>query len=190
MTRDLMFKDEVQELVREAYERLQDPGAPAVRNYSPEQLGVLSDGAREWALGVGNPVAVAGLRPGETVVDLGSGGGIDALLAAEAVGPDGGAVGVDMLPAMVQRGRAHAAATGVDNAEFIEAEFENVPLSDESVDVVISNGTISLSARKSRVLAEAFRLLRPGGRLVVSDPVIDEDELPTEILTHPSAWAG
>lgn len=184
-----MFKDDVQQLVREAYEALDDPGAPAARNYTTEQLALLPDGAREWALGVGNPVAVARLRPGETVVDLGSGGGIDTLLAAAAVGPDGRAVGVDMLPAMVQRARAHAAAR-VDNAEFVEAEFEDVPLPDASVDAVISNGTISLSARKSRVLAEAFRLLRPGGRLAVSDPVIDEDELPTEILTHPSAWAG
>lgn len=190
MTRDLMFKDEVQELVRDAYGRLDHPGAPAARYYTPEQLGVLPAGAREWALGVGNPVAVAAPEPGDVVVDLGCGGGIDTLLAAAAVAPGGRAVGVDILPAMVERARRHAAEAGIGNAEFLEAEFEDLPLPDGSADLVISNGTISLSARKSRVLAEAYRILRPGGRLCVADPVVDEEELPAEILTHPAAWAG
>lgn len=190
MTRDLMFKDEVQDLVRDAYERLAEPGAPAARYYSEEELELLPDGARDWALGVGNPLAVAGLRPGEVVLDLGCGGGIDTLLAAAATAPGGRAVGIDMLPAMVERSRIHAAEAGLDNAEFLEGEFEDLPLPDASVDVVISNGTINLSARKSRVLAEAFRVLRPGGRLAVADPVIEEEELPPEILTHPAAWAG
>lgn len=190
MTHDLMFKDEVQELVRDAYERLDEPGAPAARYYTPEQLAVLPDGARRWALGVGNPVAHANLQRGEVVVDLGSGGGIDTLLAAAATDPHGRAVGVDVLQAMVERAREHAAAAGRDNAEFIEAEFEDLPLPDTSADAIVANGTINLSARKSRVLAEAFRVLRPGGRLTVADPVVDEEELPAEILTHPAAWAG
>lgn len=191
MTRDLMFKDEVQELVCEAYRRLDEPGAPAARYYSAEELALLPHGARDWALGVGNPLAVADPRQGEVILDLGCGGGIDTLLAAAATAPDGRAIGIDMLPAMVERSRAHAAEAGLDNAEFLQGEFEDLPLPDASVDVVISNGTVNLSARKSRVLAEAFRVLRPGGRLAVADPVIEEeDELPPEILTHPAAWAG
>lgn len=190
MTRDLMFKDEIQQLVRDAYERLEEPGAPAARHYSDEELALLPDGARQWALGVGNPLAAAAPRPGEDVLDLGCGGGIDTLLAAAAVRPGGRAVGVDLLPAMVARSRSHAAEAGLDNAAFVEAEFEDLPLPDGSFDVAVSNGTVNLTARKSRVLAETFRVLRPGGRFALADPVVDEEELPAEILTHPAAWAG
>jgi arsenite methyltransferase len=190
MTRDLMFKDELQLLVGDAYRALEAPGGPGCRFYTAEQLASLPAGARDWALGVGNPLAWAGLRAGEIVVDLGCGSGIDTLLAAEQVGPTGRAVGVDFLDEMIDRARAFATEAGVTNAAFHHAEMEALPLADGSADVVISNGSINLSARKSRVLAEAHRVLRPGGRLCVADLTIREEQLPTEILTHPSAWAG
>jgi arsenite methyltransferase len=190
MSKDLMYKDEIQRLVADAYRALDRPGGPGTRFYTDEQLAHLPEGVRDWALGVGNPIAWAQLREGEVVADLGCGAGIDTLLAAEAVGPAGRAIGVELLPEMLSRARAHAAEAGAANVEFHEAEMEALPLPDDSVDVVISNGAINLSARKSRVLAEAHRVLRPGGRLCVSDLTIREEELPTQILTHPSAWAG
>lgn len=190
MTKDLMYKDEIQELVGEAYRALEDPGAPAARFYADEQLTGLPDGVRQWTLGVGNPLAWARLEPGEAVVDLGCGSGADALLAAGEVGPTGRVAGVDFLGEMVERARGFAAEAGADHLELHQAEMEDLPLPDASADVVISNGSINLSARKSRVLAEAHRVLRPGGRLVVADLTIREEELPAEVLTHPSAWAG
>lgn len=190
MSRDLMFKDEIQQLVTDAYEAVDDPEGPGAAFYTDAQLARLPAPARDWVFGVGNPVPHAELQPGERVLDLGCGAGIDVLLAAEEVAPDGRVIGVDLLASMTQRARDHAAAAGVANVEFVTAEMEDLPLADEHVDVVISNGAINLSARKSRVLAEAIRMLRPGGRLVVSDLTIREEELPAEVLTHPSAWAG
>ena len=190
MSKDLMYKDETQQLVVDAYRALDAPGGPATRFYTDSQLADVPEGARRWALGVGNPVAWAGLVDGEVVADLGCGAGIDTLLAAKAVAPTGRAIGVELLPEMIQRARAHAAHMDVSNVAFHQAEMEALPLPDASVDVVISNGAVNLSARKSRVLAEAHRVLRPGGRLCVADLTIREEELPTEILTHPSAWAG
>lgn len=190
MTKDLMFKDELQALVADAYQVLEPPGGPGTRFYTDEQLGCLPEGARQWALGVGNPLAWADLQPGETVADLGCGAGVDVLLAAGQVGPAGWVTGVDFLTEMVERARAFAAAAQLDNIAVHQAEMEALPLADASVDVVISNGAINLSARKSRVLAEAHRVLRPGGRLCVTDLTIREEELPAEILTHPAAWAG
>lgn len=185
-----MFKDEIQELVAEAYRALDEPDGPATRYYSNEQLALLPEGARRWALGVGNPLAWGRIEEGMTVVDLGCGSGIDVILAAHQVGPEGRAIGVDLLPEMIERAEALAAEAGLDNAEFLRTEMEDLPLADDSVDVVTSNGAINLSARKSRVLAEAYRVLRPGGRLVTADLTINEEDLPPEILTHPSAWAG
>ncbi len=187
---DLMFSGEIRAMVRDAYERVDDPAGAATELYREEELARLPEGARRWALGVGTPVRHAQLRSGEVVVDLGCGAGIDTLLAATAVAPDGRAIGVDMLPSMNERGRAFAREAGLDNAEFVRGEMEDVPLPDGVADVVISNGAINLAARKSRVLTEAHRVVKPGGRLVVSDLTIREEELPAEILTHPSAWAG
>ena len=190
MGKDLMFRNEIEELVHDAYNALDTPEGPATRYYTDEQLSLLPGSAREWALGVGNPVPHAELREGDVVLDLGCGAGIDVLLAAHAVGPEGRAIGLDMLEEMTDRGRKAAAEGGFDNVEFVEGMMDAIPLPDASVDVVISNGAINLAARKSRVFAEAFRVLKPGGRFCVADITIQEEDLPPQILTHPSAWAG
>jgi SAM-dependent methyltransferase len=192
MTQDLLFQQEIKEAVRSAYEHITSGGGEPVagRLYSEEQLARLPAGAIEWALGVGNPVPHADLGPGETVLDLGSGGGVDTILAAHEVGPTGRAIGIDLLDEMVERAGANAQEAGVDDwTEFVRGEMEDIPLADGSVDVVISNGVINLSPRKSRVFAETLRVLKPGGRLCVADLTVEED-LPPRILTSDAAWAG
>lgn len=138
--------------------------------YDQDELSSLPEGAN-LGLGCGNPVALASLAPGETVLDLGSGAGIDCFLAAERVGPEGKVIGVDMTPEMVERARANALTVGVANVEFRLGEIEALPVADASVDAVISNCVLNLSADRPRVLAEAMRVLRPGGRVMISDLV-------------------
>jgi arsenite methyltransferase len=192
MTRDLLFQDRIRDLVRRAYGSIPHGAGRAVagRFYTDEQLAQVPELAIEWALGVGNPVPSAGLRPGETVLDLGCGGGIDTILAAQEVGPTGRAIGVDLLPEMCLRaGQAAAVAGTVAWTEFHAGEMESIPLPDGSVDVVISNGAVNLSPRKGRAIAEIARVLRPGGRLCLTDLVVEE-ELPPEVLGSEASWAG
>jgi SAM-dependent methyltransferase len=192
MSRDLMFQDEILAAVQRAYGAIPAGAgrAMAERFYGDDELAALPGEVIEWSLGVHNPVRHAGLAPGETVLDIGCGGGIDTVLAARAVGPTGHVVGLDLLPDMCDRARAAAETAGVDSwCELKVGQMEAIPLDDASVDVVISNGVINLSPRKSRALAEIARVLRPGGRLCVSDLTV-EDDLPSEILTSESAWAG
>jgi SAM-dependent methyltransferase len=189
---DLLFQNEIKEVVRDAYAHIEaGAGLPAAqRLYSEDELTALPSGAVDWALGVGNPVRHAALQPGEIVLDVGCGAGLDSLLAARAVGPSGRVIGLDLLEEMCERGRAHAKEAGVDGwTEFVQGEMEDIPLPDGSVDVVISNGVINLSPRKSRVLAEIRRVLRPDGRLAVADLTVN-DELPSELQTNDAAWAG
>ncbi len=141
------------------------------------------------SLGCGNPTALAELRPGETVLDLGSGGGIDVLLSARRVGSTGKAYGLDMTDEMLALARENQRKAGVANVEFLKGEIEHIPLSDESVDVIISNCVINLSANKDAVLAEAFRVLKPGGRFAVSDVVV-RGEVPAEIRRSIELWIG
>jgi len=190
--KDLLFQTEIKEVVRRAYADI-DAGAgrpAAQRLYSEDELATVPSRAVGWALGVGNPVRHAALQPGETVLDVGCGGGIDTILAARAVGPSGRAIGLDLLEEMCERARGHAQEAGVARwTEFVRGEMEAIPEPDSSIDVVISNGVINLSPRKSRVLAEIRRVLRPGGRLSIADLTVN-DELPPELQSNDAAWAG
>jgi arsenite methyltransferase len=192
MGRDLMFQQEIKGAVQQAYATITSGGGETVARqlYSDQELAEVPPGAVQWALGVGNPVRYARLQPGQTVLDVGSGGGIDTILAARRVGSQGHAIGLDVLEEMCERGRRHAAQAGVEGwTEFRRGEMEDIPLPDESVDMVISNGVLNLSARKSRALAEIYRVLGPGGRICMADLTV-EGELPPEVANDQSAWAG
>ncbi|MGD1090929.1 MAG: arsenite methyltransferase [Bryobacteraceae bacterium] len=145
--------------------------------------------ALQASLGCGNPTALAQLNPGETILDLGSGGGIDVLLSAKRVGPTGKAFGLDMTDEMLALARENQRKAGAQNVEFLKGEIENIPLPDNSVDVIISNCVINLSGDKDRVLAEAFRVLKPGGRFAVSDVVV-RGEVPAAIRRNIELWVG
>ncbi len=157
--------------------------------YGDSEKGAVPDEAVRASLGCGNPTALAELREGETVLDLGSGGGIDVLLSGRRVGPSGKAYGLDMTDEMLALARANQKKAGVENVEFLKGEIESIPLPDNSVDVVISNCVINLSSDKDRVLREAFRVLKPGGRFAVSDVVVRGD-VPREVREHMLLWVG
>jgi SAM-dependent methyltransferase len=200
--------DEIRETVREKYaERARaaaetsacgcgpsccrtESSDPVTSNlYGDDEVVTLPGGAIAASLGCGNPTALADLRPGETVLDLGSGGGIDVLLSARRVGPTGFAYGLDMTDEMLALAERNKAEAGAENVQFLKGQIEEIPLPDNTVDVVISNCVINLSSDKGRVLREAFRVLKPGGRFAVSD-VVTQGTLPDDLRQDMEAWVG
>ena len=157
--------------------------------YDAGQAGEVPDAALAASLGCGNPTALAELEPGETVLDLGSGGGIDVLLSARRVGPTGKAYGLDMTDEMLALANENKQKAGAENVEFLKGEIEHIPLPDNSVDVIISNCVVNLSGDKPRVIREAFRVLKPGGRFAVSDVVVKGD-VPADIRKSMELWIG
>jgi arsenite methyltransferase len=183
-------QDRLQEAVRQEYaQRAMQVWQVAQTIYPQEELAHLPQAAITSALGLDHPVQAANLQPGETVLDLGCGGGIDTLLAAQAVGQEGHAIGLDMTPQMVALARTNANELGLTNTRFLEGKMEAIPLPDHSVDAVISNGVFNLAPDKDCVFAEVWRVLRPGGRLVVADMLLRGD-LPPEVRNNPRLWSG
>ncbi len=186
-----MHADELKSLVRDAYRGIDDDtSAVASLLYSGDELACVPKSASSRALGVNNHLRYAEIEPGETILDIGSGAGIDTVIAAHRTGPTGNVIALDFLPEMLEKTAAAGRDAGLDNVETLEGEMEAIPLPDHSIDHVISNGVINLSPRKARVLRECARVLAPGGKLTVSDLTVDENVLPPEVMTHPAAWAG
>lgn len=197
-----MSDQQIKQAVKEAYTKVAEGssccgGDESCRSssllthigYSDEEISNLPEGAINSAAGCGNPTALASLKPGEVVLDLGSGAGIDVFLAAEAVGPEGYVIGVDMTEAMIEKARANAQAKQITNVEFRLGEIEDMPVDDASVDAIISNCVINLSPDKDAVFREAFRVLKPGGRMMVSD-LVTRGELSQEVTENLDAWTG
>ena len=157
------------------------PGSAKALGYEPQEIDALPSSVTESFCGVGNPISLGGLRPGQTVVDLGSGAGLDSILAAWRVGPTGRVFGIDMTEAMIEKARRNAKLCGVANVEFLHRRLEDIPLEDGIVDVAVSNGVFNLCADKRRVLAEVYRILRPSGRLQMADILLDEQVTPEEV---------
>ncbi len=177
-------------MLRRQPRRIRDCCDPITSNlYDVSQIKQIPEEALLASLGCGNPTALARLNPGEIVLDLGSGGGIDVLLSARRVGPTGKAYGLDMTDEMLALANENKRKSGLDNVEFLKGEIENIPLPDNSVDVIISNCVINLSADKDKVLREAFRVLKPGGRFAVSD-VVTRGEISPEIRKSILLWVG
>jgi arsenite methyltransferase len=158
-------------------------------DYPADRIGSLPDSVVESFAGVGNPFAFGSLKPRETVLDLGSGAGLDAILAAQDVGPEGRVIGIDMTPSMLDKARENAEMLGLGQLEFREGVIESLPVADESVDVIISNGVINLTPEKDTVLGEAFRVLKPGGRLQIADIIVERD-VPEEARNDIDLWTG
>jgi arsenite methyltransferase len=177
-------------VAKQATDQTAPRAAEAARRigYATEELEAVPEGAN-LGVGCGNPTAIDALRPGETVVDLGSGAGMDSFLAARAVGPNGKVIGIDMTDEMLEKARANARAVGSSNVEFRKGYIEALPLEDESVDAILSNCVINLSPEKHKVYAEAHRVLRPGGRMMVSDVVL-ERALPDAVLQSIDVYMG
>ena len=183
-------EDDARRIVLDTYGHLDAAGSSVAEALYPEEtLAWLPPQVKELALGVGHPVGYAELTPGETVLDLGCGGGIDTFLAARAVGPEGKAIGLDITPEMVERAEGNARLVDLTNTEFIVGPMEEIPLPDESVDVIISNGVISMSMQKHKVFWDAWRVLKPGGRIVFGDMPLN-GPLPAEIRKHPDALSS
>jgi SAM-dependent methyltransferase len=182
--------EEAQRIVRESYGGVVPSGnGVAASLYDPEEIAWLPQSVKEYALGLGNPVRYAELQLGEIVLDVGSGAGIDTFLAAKQVGPTGGVIGLDMTPEMLERAVENQTIIGATNVDFRRGTMENIPLAAASVDVVISNGVINLSTEKSQTFRELYRVLKPGGRLVFADSVVN-GQLPRSVLGSEAAFAG